>query len=93
MVDEEVRVGRLPQFYANVELNTVTMCMDVRLVEVMKKHLPLEMNNPDSFYSKTPFHRHRTQIWWVSTWVQNWWPALPDGPPLALFCCCVLRRC
>ena len=44
------------QFYANVELNTVTMCMDVRLVEVMKEHLPLEMNNPDSFYPKTPFH-------------------------------------
>ena len=44
------------QFYANVELNTVTMCMDVRLVEVMKEHLPLEMNNPDAFYPKTPFH-------------------------------------
>jgi hypothetical protein len=44
------------QFHANLVFNTMTMCMDVRLVEIMKGHLPLEMDKPDSFYPKTPFH-------------------------------------
>ena len=44
------------QFYANLAFSTVTMCMDVRITEIMKKHLPEEMAKPAAFYPKTPSH-------------------------------------
>ena len=31
------------QFYSNIFLHTVTMCMDVRITEIIKEHLPDEM--------------------------------------------------
>ena len=44
------------QFYSNIPLNTVTMCMDVRITEIMKEHLPDEMVRLPGFYPKTPNH-------------------------------------
>ena len=42
------------QFYSNVPLDTVTMCMDVRITEIMKEHLPDEMSRLPGYYPKTP---------------------------------------
>ena len=42
--------------YFNVDLNTITICMDVRITEIMKEHLPDKMLKEAGFYPKTPNH-------------------------------------
>ena len=42
--------------YWNKALNTMTMCMDVRITEIMKEHLPLEMGLDAKAFPPTPNH-------------------------------------
>ena len=48
--------------YFNIELNTLTICMDVRITEIMKEHLPEEMTKESSFYPKTPHHPNMMKL-------------------------------
>ena len=43
-------------FYFNVDLSTITICMDVRIAEIMKDHLPDEMTKEAEFFPKMPNH-------------------------------------